>query len=129
MTDCHGEAAFDVTSNVGETVAYGFTDQTDYPAGPPMGPSASVTFTALPTEAGRSSVVSDASVRLAATGGAAGTATVTVTLRDALGDPIPGHDVALHASSATSTVTPVSGTATTDRARSSSSSPTAPPRR
>ncbi len=57
-------------------------------------------------------MVSDASVRLAATGGAAGTATVTVTLRDALGDPIPGHDVALHASSATSTVTPVSGTAT-----------------
>ncbi|HWD55693.1 MAG TPA: Ig-like domain-containing protein [Acidimicrobiales bacterium] len=111
-TDCHGQAEFDVTSTSGSTLTYGFTDLTDYPNGPPIGPTTQVTFTPLPTEAGRSTVVAVPTLRLAGTAGAAGTSTVTVTLNDASGTPIAGHDVSLQASSGTSTVTAVSGTTT-----------------
>nr|MDA8266940.1 IPT/TIG domain-containing protein [Actinomycetota bacterium] len=111
-TDCHGQVTFAVTATAAGTVTYGVIDTTDYPGGSPLGPYATVTFTAVPTEAGQSSVTASPAQALAAATGSAGTIIVTVVLRDAGGAPIAGDHVALAPQAGSSAVVvaePVTG--------------------
>jgi hypothetical protein len=108
MTDCKGQAKFTVTATTARTVTYGVIDLTDYPAGPALGPHASVLFTTPTSEAGLSSVSANPTSALANTPGPNGSSTVTVTLIAPGGTPLVNHTAALAASSSASTVTPAS---------------------
>lgn len=118
-TDCQGRARFAVTSTTPGTVTYGIVDLTDFPANA-LGPTTVVTFTAVPDEAGMSSVVTDVGLALADGGTTqAGTATVTVTLRSGAGAVLTDRPVDLAPIGASSAVvipvaipTSVSGCAT-----------------
>jgi type VII secretion-associated serine protease mycosin len=97
-TDGAGQVTFDVMNITVETVTYDATDTTD---GVAVVDTAEVEFTPIVADPDESTV--DATDPSVAANGVAST-TVTVTLLDSLGDPVPGHDVALTQDGGSSTI-------------------------
>jgi adhesin/invasin len=103
-TNASGQATFTVNDAVAEAVTYTATDTTDTTT---VSQTATVTFTPGPVSASQStvsasptSIVSDGST----------TSTLTVTLKDANGNAVPGKTVTLAKSGGSSTIATVSGT-------------------
>jgi hypothetical protein len=93
-SDGSGQVTFTVTSTVSHAapgVEFRATDTTD---GITITDTAAVVFTAGPTSAAASTVVAADGVCVA---NGIDTELITVTLRDALGNPVPGHNVTLTA--------------------------------
>jgi adhesin/invasin len=87
-TDCNGQAAFTVTDPAIETATYTARDVTDSVS---ITETVSVAFTAAPSVGSTTATASPQSVAADGTS----QATVTVTLRDAAGQPIPGKQLCL----------------------------------
>lgn len=111
-TDTSGVATFDVSDTAVESVTYTATDTTAAPV-VVVAQTATVSFVSSPSEANQSTV-SALPTSVPADGKSA--STVTVTLHDASGTPIPNHMVSLAGSAGTSsTIASASaGSATTN---------------
>lgn len=96
-TNQNGEAVFSLTNGVAQTVTLSARDVTD---GMDLTGTATVSFTGPPSGSA-STVVADPTSVLADGFHAS---TITVTLKDAVGQPILGHTIKLSASSGTSSV-------------------------
>jgi subtilisin family serine protease len=105
-SDASGQVTFTVHDSIAELVAYAATDTT---SGVPIAQTASVTFTPGVVSAGTSTVTA-APGSVAADGVA--TSTITVTLKDANGNAIPGKTVTLAAGSGSSVISAASGPST-----------------
>lgn len=88
-TNGSGQTVFTVKNTVQEFVTYAATDDTDAVT---VTQTAQVEFTAVPSDADQSSLAAAAPTLLA---NGVGNTTVTVTLRNALGNPVGGHSVTL----------------------------------
>ncbi|WP_027087999.1 Ig-like domain-containing protein [Cohnella panacarvi] len=103
-TNASGQATFTVRSTKAETVAYAAVDTTDNVT---VTQTASVTFTPGAADAAQSTVtVSQASV----TANWSASSTLTVTIKDANDNPIPGHAVNLTQGSGSSGIFAVDST-------------------
>ena len=102
-SNASGQASFTVKDTVAEATTYTATDTTDSVT---VTQTAAVTFTAGPVTAAQSTV-SAAPGSVTANGVA--TSTVTVTLKDALSNPVSGKTVTLTKSGGSSTITTISG--------------------
>jgi hypothetical protein len=103
-SDASGQVSFTVTSTTAETVTYTATDVVD---GVTITQTAQVTFNALPTDAGTSTVTATPT-----TVPPDGTtpATITVTLLNSVGVPVVGRTVSLtQGAGGSSTISPASG--------------------
>jgi len=106
-----GEATFQVRSTLAQAATFRATDQTD---GVALNAAAGVTFDPNITAAGNSTVVASPA---AVQADGLDTSIVTITLRNALNNPVAGHNVALTAGPGTVIVAPaVAGVTTTDSA-------------
>ncbi len=102
LSDANGQVTFTVTNTTAEAVTYTATDDTDAVT---ITQTAQVTFDALPTHPGTSTVSGSAS-NVPADG--TSSATITVTLLDGLNAPVAGHAVSL-AQGGSSTISAPSG--------------------
>ena len=106
-TDASGSASFTVGSTTPGTVTYSVVDLSDNDR--TLG-TVTVDYVPVPDEAHESTVTaSPHAVYTYVAGGSSQTSTVTVTLKDASGNPIGNDTVSLAASSPSAVVTPVAG--------------------
>src|SRR5205823_3735733 len=103
-TDAAGHASFTVKDAGVENVTYTATDTTD---GTTITQAPTVTFRVGAVSASASTATASASTLLADNSTAS---TITVTLKDAYGHPVPGKSVSLDQGSASSTIATVTGT-------------------
>src|SRR5439155_6727862 len=104
-TDAAGRATFAVKDASVESVTYSAADTTD--SNLAITQTAAVTFTVGAVSAGASTVTPSSSSLVADN---SSTSTITVTLFDAYGHPVPGKSVTLTDGAGSSTITTVSGT-------------------
>ena len=98
-----GVVTFTVTDTTVESVTYTATDTTDSVV---VTPTAGVTFTAAPPTASQSTVTANPT---SAPADGATASTITVTLKNALGNPVSGKTVTLAQGSGHATISPASG--------------------
>ena len=103
-TDANGQATFTVKSTTAGTVTYTATDTTDNLT---VTEKAQVAFQPGPVDAGKSTVSANPSPVVA---DGTATSTITVTLKDANSNVVPGKTVSVAGSPTTSTITAVNGT-------------------
>jgi PKD repeat protein len=102
-SDASGQVTFTVTNTTAETVTYTATDVTEWVT---ITQTTQVTFDPLPTDAGNSTVATDASNVLA---NGTSSATITVTLLTEVNAPVVGHTVSLTQGGGSSSISAPSG--------------------